>query len=180
MSEPRDPDQKKLYSIYALFGVSIALCVLPYMSAAILSAVFLTVLLIAACSLRKKAEPLSLVHNHMVFIIRSLWIAALMSLFTMLAASFYMFQSIDYGAFNPCADTISGQGIEALEAMGYGEFYTIAQPCIDDFIALNYNTLIVAVAIAGGLPLVYLGYRFFKGMSRAVKGYRIADPKSWL
>ena len=174
------PEQKKLYNLYALFGVSLILCFIPYVSAAILCLVFFIWLMVAAYVARNKAEEHSLVHNHSVYIIRSLWVGAVITVITMLFASLYMFANIDYGAFNPCAESIAGKGIEALEAMGYGEFYEMSRPCIEDFIALNYNTLIIAVGIAAGLPLVYLAYRLFKGASRAMKGYRLPETTSWL
>ena len=180
MSETDNLEQKKLYNIYALFGVSLALCVVPSVSAAILCVIFFTWLLVAAYRGRNKAEEHSLTHNHMIFIIRSIWVGVLISVISTIIASLYMFQVIDYGAFNPCADVIAGKGIEALEAMGFSEFYALAQPCMEDFINFNYNALVVSVLIAAGPVLLYLAFRFMKGVSRAVKGYRIADPKSWI
>ncbi|MFK7839808.1 MAG: hypothetical protein AB8B83_05700 [Bdellovibrionales bacterium] len=174
-----NPEQKILYNIYALFGVAIALSVVPMLSAAIICLLFFTVLLIAAYFIRKREDEHSLVHNHMVFIIRSLWIGALMSLITTVCASFYMLQEIDYVAFNPCAETLAGKSLEEVEAMAYMEFYGYAKPCIDAFIQSNYNTLMISVAIAAGPPLLYIAFRFVKGVSRAVKGYRLADVKSW-
>jgi len=180
MTDNKNPEQKKLYNLYALFGVSLVLCVLPYVSAAILCLVFFTWLLIAGYIIRGKAEEHSLVHNHTTFIIRSLWIGALISLITTCAASFYMFGSLDYAAFQPCADTLVGMGAGAMDSMGFKQFYDLAQPCIHDFIAFNHNTLMVAVGIGAAPPLIYMAYRFIKGVSRATKGYRLADPKSWL
>jgi len=180
MSDAANPEQKKLYNLYALFGVSLVLCVLPYVSAAVLCLVFFTWLLIAGYIIRGKADEHSLTHNHATYIIRSLWIGALISLITTCAASFYMFGSLDYGTFQPCADTLVGMGAGAVETMGFQEFYTLAQPCIDDFITFNKNTLMVAVGIGAAPPLIYLAYRFIKGVSRATKGYRLADPKAWL
>ena len=180
MTEQDNPEKKKLYNIYALFGVSLATSVIPTVSGAVLCLIFFTWLLIAAYRWRKTAEEHSLVHNHSVYIIRSIWIGVLISVVTMIVASLYMLGGIDYAAFNPCIDKITGYSIEALEAMGFAEFYPLAEPCVDGFISANYNILIVSVAIAAGPPLLYLSYRFIKGVSRAVKGYRLANPTSWL
>jgi len=173
-------ERKTVYNLYALYGVSLVLCVLPYVSAAVLSVVFITALMIWAYVVRGKAEEHSLSENHATFVIRSLWIGVLISVITTILASLYMFQGLDYMAFNPCAESIAGMGIEAVEALNMQQFYDLAAPCIDDFIVQNKSALMVSVAIAGGPPLIYLAYRFIKGVSRARGGYRIAEPKAWL
>lgn len=180
MGETANPEQKKLYNLYALFGVSLVLCVVPYASAALLCMVFFTWLLIAAYIVRGKADEHSLTHNHATYIIRSLWIGALMSTITGIAAAVYMLGNISYEPFQPCANSIAGIGVEALQAMGSMEIYKLAEPCVADFIGFNRDALIVAVAIGAGPPLLYMAYRFIRGVSRAVKGYRLAKPKSWL
>jgi len=179
MSEAANSEQKKLYNLYALYGVSLVLCVLPYVSAAILCLVFFTWLLIAGYIIRRKSEEHSLTHNHTTFIIRSLWIGALISLITTCAASAYMLGNIDYAPFHPCADTLAGMGMAAMESMEMTQFYGIIEPCLDDFIDFNRQPLMIAVGIGAAPPLIYLAYRFIKGVSRATKGYRLADPKSW-
>ena len=180
MSEKTNPDQKKLYNLYALFGVSLVLCVVPNASAMILCLVFFTWALIAAYMARKSSEEDSLIHNHAIFIIRSLWIGALFSVFTTIAAASYMLGNISYDPFMPCADKIAGLGIEALESMGTMEIYKLSEPCIDSFISFNKEPLMVAVAIGAVPPLLYMAYRFIKGIARASKDYRLADPKGWL
>lgn len=179
MSDALNPEQKKLYNLYALFGASLVLCVLPYVSAAILCLVFFTWLLIAAYIIRGKTEEHGLIHNHTTYIIRSIWIGALISLATTCAASFYMIGSIDYAPFQPCADTIAGMGVAALESMEMKQFYGLIEPCLDDFIGFNRTPLMIAVGIGAAPPLIYLAYRFIKGVSRATKGYRLANPKAW-
>lgn len=180
MSDTANPEQKKLYNLYALFGVSLVLCVVPYASAALLCLVFFTWLLIAAYIVRKNAEENSLTHNHTVYIIRSLWIGALISAITGIAAAIYMLGNISYDPFQPCANAIAGIGVETLQAMGGMAIYKLAEPCVADFISFNRNALMVAVLIGAAPPLIYMAYRFIRGVSRAVKGYRLANPKSWV
>ena len=172
-------EQKKLYNLYALFGVSLILCVVPYVSAAILCIVFFTWLLIASYIIRGKAEDKSLVHNHTTFIIRTLWIGALISVITTLAASAYMLGTISYEPFQPCAEVIARQGINYLHEMSSEQLYEMISPCVDDFVAYNKQPLIIAVAIGAAPPLIYIAYRFVKGLSRIVKGYRVSNPRSW-
>ena len=181
MDDPdtRPPGQRKIYNLYALFGVSMVMSVIPHMSAAVLSIIFFLWLLIAAYTARGKAGDHDLLENHATFIIRTLWITALFSLFTMGAAAVYIFYNLDYTTFQPCVDQISSLGIAEIESMGTMEIYSRVEPCVDDFISFNFNTLLVAGAIAGIPLLAYAGYRFAKGLARAVKGYRLADPKAW-
>jgi hypothetical protein len=66
-----------------------------------------------------------------------------------------------------------------IETAGIYETYTVVQPCIHGFIETNKTLLIHAVIIAGGPVLIYMGYRFYKGLSRALKGYMLAENKNW-
>ncbi len=172
-------EKKTVYNLYALFGVALFLCFLPYVSAAIICLIFFTLALVFGYRVRGSAEEHSLAHNHAVYLIRSLWIGGLFSLIGIVLASVYMLQNMDYGAFSSCTDTIFDMDVEAIEALGFADFYAIAEPCIDGFVEGNYRVLMISVILAGGLPLVYLGYRFIKGASRAIKGYRLANPKAW-
>ena len=180
MGETHHPEQKTLYNLYALFAVSLVLCVVPQASAAMLCLVFFTWLLIAAYIIRRKAEENSLTHNHTTYIIRSLWIGALISMLTTIAASLYMLKNISYEPFQPCANVIAGKGVEALQAMSMMEVYAMAEPCVEGFISFNRHALVMAVLIAAAPALLYMSYRFIRGVSRAVKGYRLANPKSWV
>ena len=178
MSEDAPTGQKKLYNLYALFGVSLALSVIPHVSAMVLCLVFFTWLLVASYVIRGKAEEFSLVHNHTTFIIRSLWTAVIISLVTTLAASAYMMGTISYEPFQPCANKIAGMGIEAFESMSYEDIYALTAPCLESFVDFNKHTLMIATGIAAVPPVLYIGYRFIKGVSRSVKDYRLAYPKN--
>ena len=172
--------KKSILNLYGLFGLSIILCVVPYVSAAILCLLFFVVLLTAAYVMRGRAEEHSLIHNHTTYIIRTLWIGALISFITTLCASFYMLGTISYEPFQPCANKIAQISIDALQAMGPMEIYPMVEPCVESFISFNKKPLMFALAIAAIPVLGYLAYRFIKGVARAMKGYRLADPKSWL
>lgn len=176
MSEDNNQEQKKIYNLYALFGVSLVLCVIPYVSAAILCIVFFTWLLIAAYIMRGKAEEHSLSDNHATFVIRTLWIGALFSLVTTIVASVYLYQNIDYSPVQSCVNNIVSQGIGSGDVSA---LIPLFEPCLNGFININYNAFVVAVIIAAMPPMAYLAYRFVRGLSRAIKGYRISDPKGW-
>ena len=180
MSETDNKEQKKIYNLYALFGVSLILSLIPFVSAALLCLVFFTWLLIAAYSTRGKAEDNSLAHNHATYIIRTLWIGAFITLVTMLTASIYLHLNLNHEAFMPCANEIANIGIAALEKMQATEIYTIVEPCVENFISSNKQPLLMAAVIGILPPLLYVAFRFTKGFIRAIKGYRLANPKSWV
>lgn len=179
MSESDNKEQKKIYNLYALFGVSLILSLIPVVSAALLCLLFFTWLLIAAYRTRGKAEEHSLTHNHATYIIRSLWIGAFTSLVTMLAASIYLHFNVNHEPFMPCATNIAELGIAALETMSSAKIYALVEPCVEDFISYNKQQLMMAAVIGILPPLLYIAFRFTKGFMRAAKGYRLADPKSW-
>ena len=177
MSSDEHAAKKSILNLYGLFGVSLILCVLPFVSAAILCVMFFVILLVAAYYMRGKSEEHSLLHNHTTHIIRTIWIGGLVASASTVCASFYMLANIDYQPFEPCASNLQLVGIEQ---MGFTDLYNVIESCVDDFISVNRTVLIVAVMIAALAPLGYMGYRFIKGAARAMKGYRLANPKSWL
>ncbi len=173
-------NQKFILNLYAAFGVSLILSVLPSMPAAILSLVFFVGVLVAAYALRKRTEEHSLGENHATYIIRTLWISAFISLATTAIATAYMINGIDYSTFEPCANNLANKGTAWMENAGTMEVYAIIQPCVESFISFNKTLLMNSVIIAGGPIIIYMAYRMAKGLSRAMKGYRLSNPKSWL
>lgn len=180
MPKAASPEQKTLYNLYAMFGVSLVLCVIPYVSAAVLFLLVFTALLIACYALRKKSIADSLIDNHTTYIISTLWISAIIPLFTMAIATIYLVTSIDHDPFKPCTDTILSIGLEKVQSMPTKEIYKFFEPCMKDFMSYNSSALFIAIAIGPVPPFIYLIYRFFKGLNFALKGRSILNPKNWL
>ncbi len=184
-STPQEQDSKPqgqgtIINLYGLFAASLILSVLPYVTAASVSTILFLILLIAAYVVRSGAAQDSLVDNHSTFIIRTLWIAAFFSIFTSIVATVYMMGNLDYeGPLQPCAENLARRGLEWLETAPPQEVYEIVQPCMDGFMITNKSVLLNGVIIIGAPLLVYMGYRFIKGLSRAMKGYRLANPRAW-
>lgn len=169
-----------LMNMYGLFGAAIILSVLPHVAAAVLSLIFFSFALIRCYALRKKAEHASLIENHMSYLIRTFWISALIAFVTMIAAGIYLFSSIDPMAFYPCAEPIIAHAQEMAEKSDIALLASMSQPCMANFLEANRHALMAALAIAAVPVLLYVGYRFAAGLSRASKGYRMANPKGWL
>ena len=172
-------EQKAILNLYGLFGASIILSLVPFAAAAVLSLLFFTALLFMAYGLRKRAAPESLQDNHATYVIRTFWITALFSAITSTLASVYMLGRIDYAPFDPCVESILSSGETAVNSGNSAVVYEAAAPCVDGFLAFNHTVWINAALIAALPLMLYLGYRFTKGLGRALKGYRLANPKSW-
>lgn len=171
--------QKTVFNLYAALGVSLILSVLPSYAAAGVSMVFFLGVLLAAYAVSNKAETGSLRESHADFIIRTMWIAAFFSLITTGLAAFYLIKGVEYAQFMPCADTLANKGLDWAENAGMMEIYALIQPCVTPFIDDNMTVLLNAVALAGAPPVLYMAYRMARGLSRAIKGYRVVHPKSW-
>lgn len=176
-----NPDKEKslVLNLYAAFGISLILTLIPLAVAGIISALFMLGVLIGAYIIRRKSEDHSLSANHCTFLIRTMWIGALFSLITTAIASAFMLPNIDYSPFQPCAEDLAARGQEFLTSATNQQIWDVSQPCMDAFIAENQSDLVMSALVAGGPILIYFIYRFVKGLVRAQKGYRLADPKMW-
>lgn len=175
-----NPDQKKILNLYAVLAATLLLSLVPHKMAALIVLVFFTGLLIGAYRLRKTAAPESLLENHMTFLIRTIWISGLLGAATTAAAASYMLGDLNYLPLNECAEALASRGAEALESMGQSEIMKAAEPCMAEFWDSNKKLLYTGGALSAGPVMLYMIYRLAKGLSRALKAYRVANPKSWL
>ncbi len=170
-------EQNTINNIYAMLCVSLILGFLPLMTAAFLALFMFTAAMIAAYVVRRRAEEHSLAENHMTYIIRTIWIASLFGLVSTALASMYLLPNYDSTSLMACMDQV-------VNSMGGGvtdpsQLKDHMQPCMDQFMAENKVVFIKATIIAAAPIVIYMGYRMAKGLSRAVKGHRIGDVKSW-
>lgn len=172
-------DKQKILNLYAILFISIALSMVPSGAVSVIALVFFLGAFIAAYIFRKQAEIHGLLENHMTYIIRTVWIAGLFGAISTILASLYMIGRIDYAPITPCGDALAAQGIDALQTMGASEVMTILDPCMGPFWNANQMPFLTAAAIAALPVLAYVAYRFGKGIVRATKGYRLADPQEW-
>lgn len=173
-------ERKKIINLYGLFGSALLLSVLPNGAAAFMSLLFFAALMVMAYRLRRKSEHISFSYNHTTFVIRTFWISALLATVTMIAGTVYMLSAYDPLPFQPCANSILNAAQNMADTPDLNVLYMLSRPCMGDFISTNMQVFLVSGAIMIIAPLLYISYRFIKGLSRAVKGYRIADPHSWL
>lgn len=159
-------DKKRALTLYAFFGASLLLGLIPQAIATVVSLVFLIISMVYAYKLRRGDDVAA---NHAAFILQTIWVATIVSLLSLVAGSIYLIPNINYASFAPCD--------QALEA---GQELLELYPCFATFIAANMNVLVLTALITAAPIALYLIVRFIRGLSRAMKGYRIANPKSWL
>ena len=173
------PQRKTILNLDAAFAVSLVLTTIPHGIIAIVALVFMIGVLVASYIIRAKAEPESLIQNHTTYIIRTIWIGSGLAAITTTIGGLIMMNDINYDPFSPCANNLAAQGVEFAANATYTQIWDLASPCFDIFIQANMQPLITAGIITIVPVLIYFAVRFVRGLSRAIKGYRIANPRVW-
>jgi uncharacterized membrane protein len=174
-----DPDQKKIVRFYGVFGLCIIMMVIPHMWAAALSIIMLLYVMFAAYYLRAQRPEDSLLTNHMTFVIRTIWISGLLGLVTLTAGCAYLLKGINNAPLEPCINQFLGVNQTGATITDMAQLDRIFMACMDNFVQANLQVLIISLLISGGPILLYMVVRIARGLSRAVKGYRVAKPKAW-
>jgi len=173
------PGKKVVMQVYAAFAVSLILCTLPYTTAAVVCMIFLLGVLLAAYIIRWRADKDSFCHNHMTYIIRTIWISGLFASVTTAAGGAYLIAYVDNAPLSNCIDMFLGISPDKAASMSGLQAMEYFDPCMENFISTNWQVLMVSMAISAGPIMLYLLYRFVTGISRAMKGYRVAQPQAW-
>jgi uncharacterized membrane protein len=174
-----NPERKIILQVYAVFGAGLVLSLLPFLMAASLSFLLVLGALIAAYIIRGNAPDASLTENHMTYIIRTIWIGSLVALVTIAAASLYLFQSLDNTPLDPCIEKFYNMGLSG-QAATMQMTVMAFQGCFVSYMTVNMGAFLIAGAIGAVPVLIYFGVRYIRGITRALKSYRIARPDAWL
>ncbi len=181
----RPPDHRKIINLYAALGAGLALTLVPMALAAGVSLLFITGVLIAAYVMRGRTESGSLLENHATYIIRTIWVGSLFSMICVIAGSAYMHYNLNFLPLETCANDaaalltgMTNADMAAMEAFG-ADLMARMKPCLKGFLTANKTVLYTATVIAAVPILLYFAVRYVRGLSRAVKGYRIAKPLGW-
>ena len=178
-------ERSRILNLYALFGVTIVLTLIPHPAAGGASLVMAVLLILTAFKMRGDKEAFnngkhSFMQNHAAYILRSIAGVTLLMLITISLASGYLLSVIDYAPFETCAQEFQSMGAEAIESASNEQIYAKAEPCMEDFLHENRGSLTTAMIIASLLPLFYIGWRFMQGITRAYKGVMIDNPLKWI
>ena len=175
----KTPEQKTALRLYGVLGAALLMSLVPSVTAALFSMLLFVGLLIAAYVVRSGTDNGSFSENHMTFIIRTIWIGGFFSLVVMCFAAVYLFLNIDNTPLDPCIQNFLNQGTTNLQSIGPAEMMEIFRGCYNGYMDANFNLFILTGVLTGGPILIYFSIRFIRGLSRALKNYRVAQPKSW-
>ncbi len=158
-------------TLYIMLVLSTILSFVPYMSAQLLSLVLVVVVLAAAYFYRARDTEDGLMYNHMTYMIGTVWIGTSFLLLGMMAAGAWVFMEGDHSVIDSVLTRVES-GYVPTE----GELTAI----MADYMMANKDLILTSSLITIGPAILYFVYRVANGFSRACKGYRIANPKSWL
>lgn len=169
-------ERQKILQVYAALAATLILSLVPYLSAAFLSLFLGVLVLVMGYVYRGRAEAKSLMENHMTFVIRTVWIGSLFAVICMALGAAYLLSSLDNEPLYDCLEGFMAMGNDIYHPE---IFKTVFSPCQDGYWAVNMEALITGGIIVAVPPLLYFSVRLVRGLSRALKGYRLADPHSW-
>lgn len=160
----------KILGLYAVLAFGVLMSCLPYMTAQNVGAVAVLLALIFSYVLESKSDKDSLETHHAIFIIRTIWIWTTFLLIGLCGAGYVVSQQGNMAAIDQLMGMINSGGIPTeADIQAASEAY------------LNDNTdLILKTALVWLAPAqIYAVWRLARGLSRAVKGYRINNFRSW-
>ena len=165
------PHKNTINALYILLVISTVLGFVPNMTAFMFSLALWLLVLIAAYIYRAKDKEDGLLRNHMTYLIGTIWIGTGFIVLASIAGGYWIWSQGDSTAFDAFATSLESGMVPSEDAM---------MDTMNDYYMAN-SALILKVSLFTIAPAVlYFVYRIGNGFSRAWKGYRIANPKSWL
>lgn len=163
--------QNTINTLYIMLVISTIMSFVPLMAAQILSLALILVVLCGAYYYRGKGPEDGLLANHMIYMIGTIWIGTTFLLVGMIAAGLWVYSAADHSIIEQAVMNIQN-GVMMDEAA--------LTALMMDYMAANKTLLIQSSMVTIGPAILYFVYRVANGFSRSIKGYRIANPKSWM
>lgn len=162
-------DQIKIFMGYLIFFMTILTSCYPVGMLAIVCFGLAVFFLIYVYFYKMTSPKDSLVRNHMIYLIRTLWLGSFYMIICMTAAYFYGAPRFDMTVIEMVT---TGQYVPMSEQ----EIYALQ----DRFIAMNQPLIIYVLLIAFGPTILFFFYRILKGQNAASKGTAPKGLRSWL
>lgn len=157
--------------LYITLVISTILSFVPNGMAQGLSLVLVSAVLLCAYATRAKDSTDGLLHNHMTYLIGTVWIGTGFILLGALVTGLWVYTQGDNSVIDSTIARLEGGWVPT-----EGDIKTI----LADYKTANGALLLQARIVATGPAVLYFMYRVVSGYGRAIKGYRIAKPNSWL
>jgi uncharacterized membrane protein len=165
------PHKNVINTLYIMLIISTVLGFVPNATAFLFSLGLWFLVLIAAYVYRSRDKDDGLLHNHMTYLIGTVWIGTSFILIASLIGGYWIWSQGDSSAI----ETLT-TGLESGATLSEDDIMNT----MTNYYAAN-NSLILKVSLVTVVPAVlYFVYRIGNGFGRACKGYRIANPKTWL
>lgn len=159
-----------ILTVYGLLCVGIVFSMVPVLPIFFTGMMLIPFVLVLAWMLRFGKSPDTLIYNHMIYISRTIWMFSLLLTITSSIAGFLVMTGADNSAYqNILNDMMNGI------SYSHDQMYDV----MISYIKTNMGLMICAVALCTIPTLGYVVYRLTRGMSRALKGYRLANPQAW-
>jgi uncharacterized membrane protein len=160
-----------IMALYIMLILSTILSFAPNMLLQIGSLTLFLVALVAAYIYRAKDKDDGLLANHMTYLIGTIWIGSTFLVIGIIIAVVWISGESNNAALQDVVEQINS-GLALDEAL--------LKSAMAQYISDNQQLLLRVTLITIGPAMVYILYRIASGLSRAVRGYRMAKPKSWL
>ena len=166
-----DPEQKTVMRVYAAIVASVILQAMPMIVAQGIGTLILFGAWVASYIVRWRAAPEGLIHNHMIWLSRTLWISSLLISIGIVLAGAWVFEEGDHTVIDRLANEImNGSTPSETSLANAGK----------EYFQTNFRLILGASLLTVGPGFAYFFYRILRGFVRAGHGYRMANPKSWL
>lgn len=166
---PLTPPQK-ITALYAAYGLCVVMTCLPDMTMQNVAAIMTFILLAALYLLRSKWPEDSLEAHHTTFIIRTIWIWSAFLILGMIGAGMVISQNGDMSALDQLSSDIANGMPPTEDAMNQSA---------KAYFETNYDLILKTTLMWLSPAQIYAVWRIARGLSRALKGYRLSNIKSW-
>lgn len=153
-----DPHQAKAVALYLFFIVSAILVMSPMMAVSFIALLALLTVMAVVGFIRRDVENDSLLYNHATYISRTFWMWQLLLLIGFVLGGYYL--SRQFTSMNDI--------LYLAQSLAAGQFDSP-----------EFRMIAMVAAAAFGPGCLYAAYRLLYGLTRAIKGYRVARPKSF-
>ncbi len=158
-------------TFYGLCGASSLLSAWPDYDVFNVGLVMTLLILIAAYIMRSRALEDGLVHHHMTFIIRTLWIYSAIASVSMMAAAWLIYTKGDQSVFTRLQDQAMAGIIPTEDDMRAMEA---------EYLSTNRGLIVESYLTCMFPALLYLVWRVSRGASRANRNFRVQNLRSWI
>jgi uncharacterized membrane protein len=165
------PHKNTINTLYIMLIISTVLGFVPNATAFLFSLGLWFLVLVAAYIYRAKDKEDGLLHNHMTYLIGTIWIGTSFILLASLIGGYWIWMQGDSTAFDVFATGLEGGVAPSEEAM---------MNTMSDYYMANKDLILKVSLVTVAPAILYFVYRIGNGFGRACKGYRIANPKTWL